>query len=119
MAHAYATIANKGRKVELSTISQVSEMNEQGKDEVIYTAPEPEGEQVIAPAVAAKATEILVGDVKKGIAHKADLEDRTVAGKTGTSERFFRLLVCRLHTPDHDRRLDGATPKATLLWEVS
>ena len=89
MAHAYATIANKGRKVELSTISQVSERNEQGKDEVIYTAPEPEGEQVIAPAVAAKATEILVGDVKKGIAHKADLEDRTVAGKTGTSERFF------------------------------
>ena len=89
MAHAYTTIANKGRKVELSTISQVIETNEQGKDEVIYTAPEPEGEQVIAPEVAAKATEILVGDVKKGIAHKADLEDRTVAGKTGTSERFF------------------------------
>jgi penicillin-binding protein 1A len=89
MAHAYATIANKGRKVELSTISQVIDTREQGKNAVIYKASELEGEQVIAPEVAAKATEILVGDVKKGIAHKADLEDRTVAGKTGTSERFF------------------------------
>jgi penicillin-binding protein 1A len=89
MAHAYATIANKGRKVELSTISQVVDTTEQGKNAVIYKAPEAEREQVIAPEVATKATEILVGDVKKGIAHKADLEDRTVAGKTGTSERFF------------------------------
>ncbi len=89
MAHAYATIANGGRRVDLRTISQVVETNEQGKEEVIYKAPAPEGEQVIAPEIAAKATEILVGDVKKGIAYKADLEDRAVAGKTGTSERFF------------------------------
>ncbi len=89
MAHAYATIANKGRKVELRTISQVIETTKPGKDKVVYEAPEPEGEQVIATEVAVKATEILVGDIKKGIAYKADLEDRTVAGKTGTSERFF------------------------------
>lgn len=89
MAHAYATLANGGRRVELRTISQVSTNSERGGERVVYTAPEPEGEQVVSPAIAAKATEILVGDVKRGIAHKADLEDRTVAGKTGTSERFF------------------------------
>lgn len=90
MAHAYATIANEGRRVELSTISRVIGTTEQqGKDKVMYKAPAPKEEQVIAPEIAAKATEILVGDIKKGIAHKADLEDRTVAGKTGTSERFF------------------------------
>jgi penicillin-binding protein 1A len=105
MAHAYATIANGGRKVELSTISQVVKTTEQGKNKVIYTASDPEGEQVIASEVAAKATEILVGDVKKGIAHKADLEDRTVAGKTGTSERFF------------DSWFVGYTPQfATAVW---
>ena len=89
MAHAYATVANKGRKMELRTISQVIDTTEQGQNETIYKAPELGGEQVIAPEVAAKTTEILVGDVKKGIAHKADLGDRTVGGKTGTSERFF------------------------------
>ncbi|CAN5909419.1 PBP1A family penicillin-binding protein [soil metagenome] len=89
MAHAYATIANQGRKVELSTVSKVVDTTGQADANVIYTAPDRDGEQVIAPEIAAKATEILVGDVKKGIAHKADLEDRTVAGKTGTSERFF------------------------------
>lgn len=104
MAHAYATIANKGRRVELQTISRVTQ-TEEGKDTVVYTASQPEGEQVISPEVAAKATEILVGDVKKGIAYKAELEDRTVAGKTGTSERFF------------DSWFVGYTPRlATAVW---
>lgn len=90
MAHAYATIANQGRRVELRTISKVVETSEQGKKgNVVYTAPEPEGKQVIEPGIAAKTTEILIGDVKEGIAEKADLPGRTVAGKTGTSERFF------------------------------
>lgn len=39
--------------------------------------------------MARKATEIMVGDVTQGIAWKASLGDRPVAGKTGTSENFF------------------------------
>ena len=104
MAHAYATIANDGRRVELQTISLVTRI-EGEKESIVYTAPEPEGKQVISPEIATKATEILVGDVKKGIANKADLEDRTVAGKTGTSERFF------------DSWFIGYTPRlATAVW---
>ncbi|CAN5657446.1 hypothetical protein BH24ACT22_BH24ACT22_12410 [soil metagenome] len=104
MAHAYATLANEGRKVEIKTIFRV--VKTEGREEkVIYTAPKSEGEQVLAPEVAAAATEILVGDVKKGIAHKADLEDRDVAGKTGTSERFF------------DSWFVGYTPRiSTAVW---
>ncbi|MDQ3386445.1 MAG: penicillin-binding transpeptidase domain-containing protein, partial [Actinomycetota bacterium] len=49
----------------------------------------PEGKRVISKEVAEKATEIMVGDITNGIAGKAGLEDRPVAGKTGTSERFF------------------------------
>lgn len=104
MAHAYATLANEGRKVELKTISRVVK-TEAREEKVIYTAPKAEGEQVLAPEIASKATEILVGDVKKGIAHKADLEDRDVAGKTGTSERFF------------DSWFVGYTPRiSTAVW---
>ena len=89
MATAYATIANSGRKVEPTAITKVVDNEGQNNAEVLYNSPEPGGEQVIDSRVAAKATEIMMGDVKRGIAHKADLENRPVAGKTGTSERFF------------------------------
>ena len=105
MATAYATIANKGRRVEPHTIVRVIKNEDKKGEKVLYEAPEQEGEQVISPEVAAKATEILVGDVEKGIAQKAVLDDRTVAGKTGTSERFF------------DSWFIGYTPRlATAVW---
>ncbi len=105
MATAYATIANEGRRVGPHTVVKVVKNEGKSGEEVLYEAPEQEGEQVISPEVAAKATEILVGDVEKGIAHKAALDDRTVAGKTGTSERFF------------DSWFIGYTPQlATAVW---
>ena len=48
-----------------------------------------QGEQVIDPEVARAVTEIMVGDVTEGIARKANLGERPVAGKSGTSENFF------------------------------
>lgn len=105
MATAYATIANGGRKVEPTAITKVVDNEGRRDEEVLYTAPETGGEQVIDPRVAAKTTEILVGDVERGIAYKAGLEDRPVAGKTGTSERFF------------DSWFVGYTPQlATAVW---
>ena len=89
MATAYATIANKGRKVTPTAIEKVVQNEGQDSEEVLYTPPQEEGEQVIEPEVARKATEIMVGDVTHGIAWKASLGDRPVAGKTGTSENFF------------------------------
>jgi membrane peptidoglycan carboxypeptidase len=89
MATAYATIANEGRKVTPTGIEKVVRNEGQEDEEVLYTAPREEGEQVIDPQIARKATEIMVGNVTRGIAWKASLGDRPVAGKTGTSENFF------------------------------
>jgi penicillin-binding protein 1A len=90
MATAYATIANEGRKVTPSGIEKVVWNEGQEDEEVLYSAPEEEdGGQVIDPEVARKATEIMIGNVTRGIARKASLGDRPVAGKTGTSENFF------------------------------
>ena len=90
MATAYATIANEGRKVTPTGIEKVVRNEGQEDEEVLYSAPQEEGgEQVIEPEVARKATEIMIGNVTRGIAWKASLGDRPVAGKTGTSENFF------------------------------
>ena len=90
MATAYATIANEGRRVEPTVISKVVSDKGGPDEKVLYEAPEnPEGEQVIDPEIAREATEIMIGDVTEGIAEDAALEDRPVAGKTGTSENFF------------------------------
>jgi penicillin-binding protein 1A len=87
---AYATIANGGRRVEPTTISKVVSTEGQEEEKVLYEAPsQPEGEQVIEPEIAHKATEIMIGDVTEGIASDATLGERPVAGKTGTSENFF------------------------------
>jgi penicillin-binding protein 1A len=90
MASAYATIANDGRKVEPTAISKVVSNEDDDDGKVLYVAPEhPEGKQVISEDIANEATGIMIGDVTEGIAKDAYLEDRPVAGKTGTSENFF------------------------------
>jgi len=90
MATAYATIANGGHLVEPTVISRVVSDEGESGEKILYKAPaHPEGKQVIDPEVAHEATEIMIGDVTEGIADDADLGDRPVAGKTGTSENFF------------------------------
>ena len=90
MATAYATIANGGEKVTPTGIEKVVQNEGQEDEGVLYTAPEnPQGEQVIDPEVAYKATEIMIGDITQGIAEKASLGDRPAAGKSGTTENFF------------------------------
>ena len=90
MATAYATIANGGERVTPTGIEKVVQNEGQEDEVVLYTTPEnPQGEQVIDPEVAYKATEIMIGDITQGIAEKASLGDRPAAGKSGTTENFF------------------------------
>ena len=90
MATAYATIANGGRLVTPTGIKRVVQ-NEGRENETVLReeGDRPEGEQVIDPEVARAATEVMIGNVTEGIATKANLGDRPVAGKSGTSENFF------------------------------
>lgn len=89
MAVAYNTIANEGVRVEPTAIHEVVS-NEGTPEEEVLQPPKPaKGERVISEEVARDATGILMGNITNGIAGKAGLGDRPVAGKTGTSERFF------------------------------
>src|SRR5215210_6647070 len=100
MASAYATVANDGRRVEPTAISKVVSDEGETDEKVLYVAPEhPQGKQVIPEHIANEATEIMVGDVTEGIAKDASLEDRPVAGKTGTSENYFDAWFIG-YTPD-------------------
>ncbi len=89
MATAYATIANEGKRVTPTLIEKVVRNEGEEDEEVLETAPLAEGEQVIDPEVARKATEIMIGNITRGIADKASLGDRPAAGKSGTTENFF------------------------------
>ena len=90
MTTAYATIANGGRLVSPTGIKRVVQNEGQEGEEVLREEGDrPEGEQVIAPEVARAATKVMIGDVTEGIATKANLGERPIAGKSGTSENFF------------------------------
>jgi penicillin-binding protein 1A len=89
MATAYATIANGGRKVTPTGIEKVVRNESREDEEVLYAAERVEGKQVIAPEIAREVTELMVGNISQGIAHKASLGNRPAAGKTGTTENFF------------------------------
>lgn len=105
MAVAYATIANYGKKVEPTTIKRVVRDEDLPEEEVLYTAPKPDGERVIDEEVAEKAVRIMQGDIEYGINQNASLGERPAAGKSGTSERLF------------DSWFIGFTPQlATALW---
>ncbi|MDP9427308.1 MAG: transglycosylase domain-containing protein [Actinomycetota bacterium] len=90
MATAYATIANGGRLVSPTGIRRVVQNEGEETEKILREEGDrPEGEQVIDPEVARAVTEVMIGDVTRGIATKANLADRPVAGKSGTSENFF------------------------------
>ena len=90
MATAYATIANGGRLVSPTGIKRVVQNEGEESEEVLREEGDrSKGEQVIDPEVARVVTEVMIGDVTRGIATKANLADRPVAGKSGTSENFF------------------------------
>ena len=89
MATAYATIANHGKRVTPTLIDKVVRDEGEENEEVFEKPPLAEGEQVIDPEVARKATEVMIGNITQGIAEKASLGERPAAGKSGTTENFF------------------------------
>lgn len=72
LATAYATLANKGRKVTPT---------------LVHRDTHPEGEAIVSPPVAAMAVEMLRQVVVRGTAKGAEVEGYRVAGKTGTADK--------------------------------
>lgn len=81
MASAYGAFANNGQHVRPHVIAQVEDRH----GNVIYEA-DPEGEQALDPALAAKMTDVLRGVVTRGTGTAASIPGWRVAGKTGTTQ---------------------------------
>ncbi len=82
----YATIANEGRLVEPRFIARIT-----GPDgRTLFRTPDDvgAGEQVINPGTAGRVIEVLTSVVDRGTGTNARLDDRPVAGKTGTTNDF-------------------------------
>ncbi|MBU3028696.1 peptidoglycan D,D-transpeptidase FtsI family protein [Paracoccus marinaquae] len=72
LAAAYATIANRGKRVEPT---------------LIHGRKRPEGEQVLSPRAAELAISMLRQVVTRGTAKQAEVEGYEIAGKTGTADK--------------------------------
>jgi len=82
LTSAYGTLAAKGKHIKPHSIRRI--LNSRG--EVIFDAKELKPKQAIDESTAAIMTWILQGVVTGGTGTPAQLADRPVAGKTGTSE---------------------------------
>ncbi|WSQ10440.1 penicillin-binding protein [Streptomyces sp. NBC_01231] len=80
MAGAYATFAASGKQREPFSVLKVT-----GKDGTVYTH-EDETQEAFDPDVADNVTDVLKTVVKDGTGTNAQLSDRQVAGKTGTTD---------------------------------
>lgn len=104
-ANAYATLANNGKRLPVSTILRVEGPNK----DTIFEWKQPEGEQVIDAKLAATMSNVLSDDASRqyvfGANSNLTLPGRPVAAKTGTTNNYV------------DAWTVGYTPSiATVVW---
>ena len=91
LARAYASFATGGRRIDtsLERANQprvIAEVRDE-EDEVVLVN-RPRGKRVLSPGQAAFVTSLLQRVVLEGTGVRAQLDDRPVAGKTGTTENY-------------------------------
>lgn len=95
MAYAYGTLANGGKRMKPLFIKSVED-----RDGTLLENHEPEGEQVIPPAVAYMMVNIMRNVVREGTARTIGRKmDRPIAGKTGTTNNYVDAWFTG-YTPD-------------------
>ncbi len=127
---AFATIANYGVRNDPVAVLRVIDRNG-----VVLEEHKPQGTEVISAINAYRAIEILESTVQRGTGTRARLEDRPVAGKTGTTQEaenawfagFTTNLVASVWIgyPEvnrrigtlHDMRVQGGTHPA-MIWNL-
>jgi len=82
LANAYATLARGGIAIEPSLVRRI----EDGQGKVVAVFPA-KSERVFDAEPVAQLVDVLVDVVERGTGRQAQLPDRTVAGKTGTSDQ--------------------------------
>ncbi|MEL7156662.1 MAG: PBP1A family penicillin-binding protein, partial [Actinomycetota bacterium] len=84
MASAYGVFANRGVRAAPTGVRRVLD----AEGNVLIDNQHPAGERVLHEAVADNITDVLVGVVAGGTGTRAALDDRPVAGKTGTAQDY-------------------------------
>lgn len=86
MADAYATIANGGTHYDAIAVEQILDR----KENVIFDATSPQGEQALSSEVACAARKVMEGVINGGTGTAARINTgQPAAGKTGTSENYM------------------------------
>jgi penicillin-binding protein 1A len=88
MARAFSTLANGGRRVDGSVLGNVPRAVLRVEDGVNADANDPVQRKAVEENDAALVTSILQRVVSEGTGQRAALDDRPVAGKTGTTENY-------------------------------
>ncbi|HYD09735.1 MAG TPA: PBP1A family penicillin-binding protein [Acidimicrobiales bacterium] len=83
MATAYATLANRGMRVDPVFVTRVTD----AKGKVLYEHQHRQ-ERAISEQTADEVTSVLQQAVERGTGTRARLDDRAVAGKTGTGQEW-------------------------------
>ena len=100
MAAAYSTFARRGIYVPPTMVSRVTRL-----DGTVLFEHEPNSTRVLNSRIADELTDVMTEVVAAGTGGRAALEDRPVAGKTGTAENFV------------DAGFTGYTPQyTTAVW---
>jgi penicillin-binding protein 1A len=94
MAQAYATLANQGNRVRLTSIERITDAS--GRELYRY---EPKPKRVLTEPVAAAATDALAEVMRTGTGRNLTF-GRPAAGKTGTSENYADAWYAGF-TPDY------------------
>jgi membrane peptidoglycan carboxypeptidase len=88
MARAFATLASGGKRVDGSVLGNLPRAVLRVEHNKRADSNDPVRKQVVEPNDAAIVNSILQGVVSEGTGERAALEDRPVAGKTGTTEYY-------------------------------
>ena len=100
MAAAYSTIARRGIYIRPTMVTRVTRL-----DGTVLYEHEPHSTRVLDSRIADELTGVMVEVVESGTGRRAQLEGRSVAGKTGTAENFV------------DAGFTGYTPQyTTAVW---
>jgi membrane peptidoglycan carboxypeptidase len=88
MARAFATLASGGKRVDGSVLGNLPRAVLRVEHNRRADSNDPVAKQVVDPNNAAIVNQILQGVVIEGTGERAALDDRPVAGKTGTTENY-------------------------------
>ena len=95
LANAYATLAARGKRCDPILLKSI--VSKAGKE---YEVPQANCQQVIAPEIADRITDVMRGPFNGGTASSSNIRGYSIAGKTGTDGRNTKAIWLVGYTPN-------------------